>query len=309
VLPRENVCTENLTPFLKLLPSYSTNLRSKAAAGTIAGLLRPQAIFGSPYHSLVLRTFPVDSSHWRLQIAVTAVIAPASLPAHVQFNELLTSPQPNLVLRRRPYYHRWSLDQVFAHTSLQQVAASASKSSLFVRLPLHVDTANQSTDIMNARVSVGASSHSPCSSRDQSHVVLMWNLRQILSLSSQVATRSTKQPSLELEFESIITPANCSSVPARDDAFVWCSATFEVPVANSDVSIERWIASHDMRDASLHVRIRNQSPLRTHHVRYLDQFPYVFDLSSPYFRPNSIFDIVVRAAGLWSFCITPCVGN
>lgn len=76
LLPTENVCTENLTPFLKLLPC-------KHSAG-LASLLNPLSLFGANFHGLavhVTRTHPtpgvVDTGGWEVDLTFTAVFAPA----------------------------------------------------------------------------------------------------------------------------------------------------------------------------------------------------------------------------------------
>ncbi|KAE8258812.1 hypothetical protein A4X13_0g1423 [Tilletia indica] len=72
--PSESICTENLTPFLKLLPCRS------ASAG-LAQLLNPHALFSSAYHGLsvhVIRLGSDDGSErWRVQLRVQAVYTAA----------------------------------------------------------------------------------------------------------------------------------------------------------------------------------------------------------------------------------------
>lgn len=170
ILARENVCTENLTPFLKLLPSYKSSSSSHSSSAskssaslststrTLAGLLRPHSLFASPYHSLSLRTHRVacaastgaECNHrtrWRLEISVLAVLAPASLPSLAPLARLLASaPTPTAsassssssslpFLARASYHHRWSLSSLFGRTALRAVAASASHSRLVFELP------------------------------------------------------------------------------------------------------------------------------------------------------------------------------
>ncbi|CAD6951463.1 unnamed protein product [Tilletia controversa] len=72
--PSEFVCTENLTPFLKLLPCRS------ASAG-LAQLLNPHALFSSAYHGLSVHVVRLgsetDSERWRVQLRVQAVYTAA----------------------------------------------------------------------------------------------------------------------------------------------------------------------------------------------------------------------------------------
>lgn len=173
-LPRENVCTENLTPLLKLLPAYSRIASSSrshsvsssspptSSATSLAGWLRPLELFDSPYHSLALRSFPVCSSpkssssssprcsqrRWIMSASVTAVLAPTSLPARVSLNTLLTSvnkqqrqqQQSNSAtvstrLARSSFHHRWSLSSLLGQITLGAVASVAHCSSLHLILP------------------------------------------------------------------------------------------------------------------------------------------------------------------------------
>lgn len=68
-LPTENVCTENLTPFLKLLPC-------KNAKG-LATLLNPLAVFSANFHGLGVHVLRRDEGGWQVRLTVTSVFAPA----------------------------------------------------------------------------------------------------------------------------------------------------------------------------------------------------------------------------------------
>ncbi len=68
-LPTENVCTENLTPFLKLLPC-------KNAKG-LATLLNPLAVFSANFHGLGVHVLRRDEAGWQVRLTVTSVFAPA----------------------------------------------------------------------------------------------------------------------------------------------------------------------------------------------------------------------------------------
>ncbi|TKY85849.1 hypothetical protein EX895_005390 [Sporisorium graminicola] len=80
LLPTEGVCTENLTPFLKLLPC-------KNSAG-LATLLNPLSLFRSNFHGLAIHVtrLPPLATHadqreedggWQLKLTFTSVFAPA----------------------------------------------------------------------------------------------------------------------------------------------------------------------------------------------------------------------------------------
>ncbi|EJD37488.1 Gpi16 subunit, GPI transamidase component [Auricularia subglabra TFB-10046 SS5] len=64
-LPSEHVCTENLTPFVKLLPC-------KANSG-LARLLNPHVLFAAPFHGL-----SVHYARRQLNLAVLVVLTPAA---------------------------------------------------------------------------------------------------------------------------------------------------------------------------------------------------------------------------------------
>ncbi|GAC71716.1 GPI transamidase complex, GPI16/PIG-T component [Moesziomyces antarcticus T-34] len=68
MLPTEGVCTENLTPFIKLLPC-------KNAAG-VASLLNPLALFSAPFHGLAVHAARKELG-WEVKLTVTTVFAPA----------------------------------------------------------------------------------------------------------------------------------------------------------------------------------------------------------------------------------------
>ncbi|EST05456.1 GPI transamidase component PIG-T [Kalmanozyma brasiliensis GHG001] len=67
MLPGENVCTENLTPFLKLLPC-------KQSAG-LATLLNPTKLFGAAFHGLAVHVEQKDG--WKVELTFSAVFQPA----------------------------------------------------------------------------------------------------------------------------------------------------------------------------------------------------------------------------------------
>ena len=69
-LPSESVCTENLSPLLKLLPC-------KGGAG-LASLLRPHALLGAEFHSIGLRATQAQGG-WTVQLRVQMVARPPSV--------------------------------------------------------------------------------------------------------------------------------------------------------------------------------------------------------------------------------------
>lgn len=70
-LPAEHVCTENLTPFLKLLPC-------KSAAG-IASLLNPHRVFDADWHGMGIHVTKTNRGDMHLKLSVQAVFDPIRL--------------------------------------------------------------------------------------------------------------------------------------------------------------------------------------------------------------------------------------
>ncbi len=69
LLPTEGVCTENLTPFLKLLPC-------KNAAG-LATLLNPLSLFGANFQGLSIHVVNSPTGGWQVKFTFTSVFSPA----------------------------------------------------------------------------------------------------------------------------------------------------------------------------------------------------------------------------------------
>jgi GPI-anchor transamidase subunit T len=74
-LPAERVCTENLTPFLKLLPCPA-----RAGAG-IAALLEPHKVFDANWHGLGVHVRWRAGEGVELVLAVQAVLDPVRISA------------------------------------------------------------------------------------------------------------------------------------------------------------------------------------------------------------------------------------
>jgi Gpi16 subunit, GPI transamidase component len=69
--PSENICTENLTPFLKLLPC-------KSRSG-IASLLNPHRLFDADWHGISIRVLWKADYGVEVQLGVQAVFDPIRL--------------------------------------------------------------------------------------------------------------------------------------------------------------------------------------------------------------------------------------
>ncbi|CAG8593041.1 23389_t:CDS:10 [Dentiscutata erythropus] len=113
-LPHENVCTENLTPWIKLLPCKSTS--------GIASLLNGHKLYDSNFHSMSIHVRPSceepDCINQQLEIiqTVSTVIDPV----------------------RNSGKRDWSLNKVFGRR-LSQACPLAEESNLEIILPEHDD--------------------------------------------------------------------------------------------------------------------------------------------------------------------------
>jgi phosphatidylinositol glycan class T len=81
-LPSENVCTENLTPFLKLLPC-------KSHAG-LAALLNPQKVFDADWHGMGIHVIWKEDIGVELKLTLQAVFNPVRTSAGKRRGELAT---------------------------------------------------------------------------------------------------------------------------------------------------------------------------------------------------------------------------
>jgi len=84
-LPAERVCTENLTPFLKLLPC-------PARAG-VAALLEPHKIFDADWHGLGVHVRWRAGAGVELTLSVLAVLDPVRISAERSRGEFHPLPQ------------------------------------------------------------------------------------------------------------------------------------------------------------------------------------------------------------------------
>lgn len=109
-LPREAVCTENLTPWLKLLPC-----RDKAG---LASLLDRSSIYKGYYHSQRLHLLSSKSTGILLEQTLTVVIQPIPKKSPVFAGEKLL--QPN-----------WSISSVFKRAITGKCALSKSSKVFF----------------------------------------------------------------------------------------------------------------------------------------------------------------------------------
>lgn len=71
-LSSEAVCTENLSPLLKLLPC-------KQRAG-LASLLEPHHFFAADFHGMALHVVRREDGRWAVEVNVQAVFSPVMLP-------------------------------------------------------------------------------------------------------------------------------------------------------------------------------------------------------------------------------------
>jgi GPI-anchor transamidase subunit T len=88
-LPYEHVCTENLTPFLKLLPC-------KSAAG-IATLLNPHRLFDADWHGMGIHVTWSEDEGVQLEMIFQAVFNPLRLSK----NEKRGAPVSSFFLKKK----------------------------------------------------------------------------------------------------------------------------------------------------------------------------------------------------------------
>lgn len=99
-LASEGVCTENLTPFLKMLPC-------KHAAG-LASLLSPHALFGAAFHGLGVHVTRVEDSEsgdelrqgWNVRLTFQAVFSPAVSREHQNRGKHRRAQEASRLVRR-----------------------------------------------------------------------------------------------------------------------------------------------------------------------------------------------------------------
>ncbi|KAF9356591.1 hypothetical protein BGX26_005050 [Mortierella sp. AD094] len=117
-LPHENVCTENLTPWIKLLPC-------KSKAG-IASLLKSHKLFDSRFYSMAVHVRPVcEDELCRVK--------------SLEFTQTITAV---FDVARRDGSHDWSLSGLFER-EITQACPLASTSDLIVHLPQTTEHPNQ----------------------------------------------------------------------------------------------------------------------------------------------------------------------
>ncbi|CAG8553270.1 8397_t:CDS:10, partial [Funneliformis mosseae] len=109
-LPHENVCTENLTPWIKLLPCKSNS--------GIASLLNGHKLYDSNFHSMSIHVRPVceNSECLRKQLEIVQTVSTVVDPV------------------RNSGKRDWSLNQIFGR-SLSQACPLAEESKLEINLP------------------------------------------------------------------------------------------------------------------------------------------------------------------------------
>ncbi|KAF8318956.1 Gpi16 subunit, GPI transamidase component [Clavulina sp. PMI_390] len=108
MLPSEGVCTENLTPFVKMLPC-------KTRSG-IASLLNPHRIFDTDWHGLSIQVYSPQQGTLELELTVHAVMDPVRLSLHGLKD--------------------WSFSSIFGG-AISQTCLAASSAWVKVHSPIH----------------------------------------------------------------------------------------------------------------------------------------------------------------------------
>lgn len=125
-LPSENVCTENLTPFLKLLPC-------KSLSG-IAALLNPHRLFDADWHGLGVHVRYLHGKGVEVRLSFQAVTDPIRHSSNGKRGELLLPSCYLIVNSYSVYAADWSLRSVFDR-AIDRSCPVARSSEVRVALP------------------------------------------------------------------------------------------------------------------------------------------------------------------------------
>ena len=113
-LPAERLCTENLTPFLKLLPC-------KSRAG-LAELLNPHALVGADWHGMGVHVKWVDESSIELKMIIRSVFNPVRM-TYARRSTLLMLPRVHTSLSG----YRLDFSVAFQGRSYEDMSCSFTK--------------------------------------------------------------------------------------------------------------------------------------------------------------------------------------
>jgi Gpi16 subunit, GPI transamidase component len=180
-LPREAVCTENLTPWLRLLPC-------RGAAG-LSALLHGPTVFSSPYTSLTasLTASTAADGSTRLRLAQTLTLL---LPEEANGG--------------------WSLRSLFGHDA-KGACPLAARSDVHVRLPW--DSAQPPGGIEHATQQLGLSVAPAHMQQDGKSIILTYQLNAAAPLQLHVqrpqampAMPAADQPALAVHRQAICLP-------------------------------------------------------------------------------------------------------
>lgn len=265
-LPRESVCTENLAPFVKLLPC-----RSKRGLGA---LLNPLKLYRAHFHSIQIRVEPITDTEgsvqgWMLRQSVSALIDSALI------------------------YHtpNWSLSQLLG-------AGGACACSLSKRASLHVHlpaafSARFPESVQALHAAAGSAVASTASSsharfqlstaadlvrRSGSHSLLSYDLK---THSASNLSRWPACPRGSIDLAMSYTPA--AAATGREAASVFERRDLEELLAlhsqqqpfEHPIEVQRYISSSTLHSGVLHIHLHNPSASRsTFHVQLFDALPY-----------------------------------
>ena len=268
-LPRESVCTENLAPFVKLLPC-----RSKRGLGA---LLNPLKLYRAHFHSIQIRVEPITDAEgsvhgWTLRQSVSVLIDPT-----------LIYQSPN-----------WSLSQLLGNGGAC-ACSLAKRASMHVHLPaafsarfpesvqaLHSSAAASAvTSSAAPRARFQLNSAADLVRRYGSHSLLSYDLK---THSSSNVSRWSACPRGAIDLAMSYTPAavgagkEAASVFDRKELEEVLAMQPQQPAPSAfeyPIEVQRYISSSSLHSGVLHILLHNPAVSRaTFRVQLFDALPY-----------------------------------
>jgi phosphatidylinositol glycan class T len=278
-LPRESVCTENLAPFVKMLPCR----RERG----LAALLNPLKLFRAHFHSIQFRVEPLFRSSagqpqlqldgWRLRQSVTVLLDPQ-------------------LLHQSP---SWSLSQMLGTGSTTGDGPNAACAcSLSQRAALHVHLPpafalrfpSSVTRLLQSSEGMAADANAPTFQigpmtphlirQKQGHTMLSYDLKKLQHAGSGVLSRAVPScPRGGLDLSLRYTPAASelpSSVFAVRDLVELLPShpSADLSPLEWPLRVERYLNAPSLEDGELFIHVHNLSPTHAVRVQLFDSLPW-----------------------------------
>lgn len=252
-LPRESVCTENLAPFLKLLPC-----RSKRG---LAAILEPSKVYSAMYHSIQVRVEPRydprtgrrDGYALRQSVAVL-----------VDTNTLLRNENGALGTK-----DAWSISSLLGSSTTLCSCPLSDHASVHVHLPASMLVAGDDDDRIASTVHLWPESHSTTVFEDAHDRIESYDLKHLLRASDQILNDACPRESMDLTFE--FKSKTVSSLPSTATP----SSSASSPSSTSPpLLVDRYLSAPTLKYGALHVHITNPSSSLTREVLLFDSLPW-----------------------------------